>query len=219
MIPMPEQIHEYAAAHSSQEDALLAQLWRDTQENAKRPQMQTGHVEGSLLRMLTQLVGAKRVLEIGTYTGYSALSIAMGLPDDGKVITCDFDPIATTMAKGYWERSDHGRKIELRMGPALDTIRGLDGEFDLVFIDADKENYANYWNACVPKVQSGGLLIVDNVIWSGRVLDPKDASDHAIVAFNQLSRNDDRVDLVMLTIRDGVTLARKKSPDRRATPC
>lgn len=207
---IPAAIEAYAKAHSSSEDPLLQELCRDTQENVQWPQMQTGHLEGSLLRLLAKISGAKRVLEIGTFTGYSSLSLASGMSDDGKVITCDVDPVATEMAKRYWARSPHGKKIELRMGPALETIETIEEELDLVFIDADKENYSNYWEACVPKVRSGGLILVDNVLWYGKVLDPKEESDLAIVAFNELAQADERVDLVMLTVRDGVSLAVKR---------
>ena len=210
MFVVPEEIEEYALVHSSREDPLLQALAQDTQANTKWPQMQTGHVEGSFLRMLVQVSKARRVLEIGTFTGYSALSMAMGLPEDGRVITCDVDPEATATARRYWEKSGQGAKIELRLGPALETIESLEGPFDFVFIDADKENYVNYWEAVLPKVRQGGLIAVDNVLWSGRVLDPKDTLDHAVVAFNRHVRYDDRVELVMLTVRDGVTLARKK---------
>ncbi len=217
MFVVPEEIEEYAFVHSSREDALLHSLAQDTQENAALPQMQTGHIEGSFLRMLVQLSGARRVLEIGTYTGYSALSMAMGLPEDGRLITCDIDPEATAMARDYWARSPHGAKIDLRLGPALETFRGagrsgdsLAGPFDLVFFVADKENFVNYGEAILPKVRQGGLIAVDNVLWSAKVLDPQEKLDHAIVAFNRHVRYDDRVDLVMLTVRDGITLARKK---------
>ncbi|MCH8204870.1 MAG: class I SAM-dependent methyltransferase [Candidatus Hydrogenedentes bacterium] len=210
MFVVPEEIEEYALVHSSREDPLLQALAQDTQANTKWPQMQTGHVEGSFLRMLVQVSKARRVLEIGTFTGYSALSMAMGLPEDGRVITCDVDPEATATARRYWEKSGQGAKIDLRLGPALETIESLEGPFDFVFIDADKENYVNYWEAVLPKVRQGGLIAVDNVLWSGRVLDPKDTLDHAVVAFNRHVRYDDRVELVMLTVRDGVTLARKK---------
>ena len=115
------------------------------------------------------------------------------------------------MAKKHWQKSSHGKKIELRMGPALETLETLDGPFDLVFIDADKENYIPYWDACLPKVRPGGLLVVDNVLWSGRVLDPKEPMDHAIVAFNTHVHNDERAEAVLLTVRDGITLARKKA--------
>jgi len=203
-------IDEYALIHSSREDPLLQELAAATHERAKWPTMLTGHVEGALLRMLVQLSGARRVLEIGTFTGYSALSMAMGLPDDGTVITCDVDPEMTQIARDFWARSPHGEKIELRLEPALDTIATLDGPFDFVFIDADKANYIAYWDAIVPKVRPGGLVVADNVLWSGKVLDPKEPNDHAIVAFNRHARYDDRVELVMLTVRDGITLARRK---------
>ena len=129
-----EEIEEYARVHSSHEDALLAELAADTQANAKLPQMQTGHVEGALLRLLVQAIGARQVLEIGTYTGYSALSMAMGLPEGGSLITCDIDPVATEMARAYWARNPHGAKIDLRIGPALDTLETVDGPLDFVFI-------------------------------------------------------------------------------------
>lgn len=166
-------------------------------------------MEGLLLRTLVQVSGARRVLELGTFTGYSALSMATGLPDDGQLITCDVDPEATSMAKRYWARSPHGSKIELRLGPALETLASLDGPFDMVFIDADKESYINYWEACLPKVRPGGIIAVDNVLWYGKVLDPSELSDFAIVAFNEHVLKDERVESVMLTVRDGVTLARK----------
>jgi caffeoyl-CoA O-methyltransferase len=203
-------IETYARDHSVAEDALFAELTRETQEKGTYPAMQSGHVEGTLLRLLVELVGAKRVLEIGTFTGYSALTMAAGLPDDGELFTCDVDPDMTAIAQRYWERSPHGKKISLRLGPALETIETLDGPFDLVFIDADKENYLNYWNAIMEKVHRGGLLVADNVLWSGKVLDPKEPSDHAIVAFNKAVREDERVSPLMLTIRDGVTIARKR---------
>jgi caffeoyl-CoA O-methyltransferase len=207
----PPLIEAYAKAHATDEDPALTELATDTQANARFPMMQSGHVEGSLLRMLVRLLDARLVLEIGCYTGYSGLSMAMGMPDDGKLITCDVDPVVTEMAKKHWQKSSHGKKIELRMGPALETLETLDGPFDLVFIDADKENYIPYWDACLPKVRPGGLLVVDNVLWSGRVLDPKEPMDHAIVAFNTHVHNDERAEAVLLTVRDGITLARKKA--------
>ncbi len=204
------EIDAYAKLHASPEDALLAELTEETQTKAKYPQMQTGHVEGLFLRLMVQALEARSVLEIGCFTGYSALSMAMGLPEGGKVTTCDIDPEMTAIAKRYWARSPHGGKIKLVLGPALETVAGLDGPFDLVFIDADKENYIAYWDACIPKVRRGGLVAVDNVLWSGRVLDPKEKSDHAIVAFNQHAASDHRMEKVVLTVRDGITLARKK---------
>lgn len=172
--------------------------------------MQVGHLEGSFLRLLLRIAKARRVLEVGTFTGYSALAMAEGLPPGGRLITCDIDPVVTQIARKTWAKSPHGKKIELRLGHALKTLRKLRGTFDAVFIDADKENYIRYWELCVPKVRRGGILLVDNVLWSGRVLRPKDETDRAIVAFNRYVVSDRRVEAVMLTLRDGVTLAYKK---------
>jgi caffeoyl-CoA O-methyltransferase len=150
---------------------------------------------------------AKRVLEIGTFTGYSALAMAEGLPEDGEVLTCDVDPKNTAIARQYWDRSPHGGKITLRLGPALKTIETVSGLVDLVFIDADKRNYVQYWDAVVPKLRHGGVVVADNVLWSGRALDPQSNDDHAIVAFNDHVLKDQRVEVVMLPLRDGVLLA------------
>lgn len=203
-------IEEYAANHSTPESALLKELARRTYVEAEIPQMQVGHLEGSFLKLVVEMAGAKKVLEIGTFTGYSALSMAMGMPAGGRLITCDIDPKATSMAREFWKKSSHGEKIELRLGPALETIPRIKGHLDLVFIDADKENYIRYWELCVPKLRRGGILLIDNVLWSGRVLRPSDATDHAIVRFNRHVAEDKRVEAVILTIRDGITLARKK---------
>ncbi len=206
----PKKIDQYARDHSSPEDPVLQALVEVTYAKAPLPQMQTGHVEGAFLRLLVKATGARLVLEIGTFTGYSSLAMAMGLPEDGMVITLDIDPEVTGIAKEYWAKSPHGFKIDLRLGPALETLKGLMGPFDLVFIDADKENYLNYWEACLPKVRSGGLLVVDNVLWGGSVLHPEQASDRAIVALNEYVANDQRVDAVLLTVRDGMTVACKR---------
>lgn len=207
---IPPEIDTYVKAHASAEEPLLAELTRETWADAHCPQMQTGHVEGSLLYLLVRLLNARRVLEIGTFTGYSSLCMARGMPEDGRIITCDIDPVATAMARRYWAQNPHGGKIELCLAPALETIATLSEPLDLVFIDADKEHYPQYWEAVVPKVRPGGLIVADNVLWSGKVLDPKEPSDLAIVAFNQLVQADPRVEAVMLTVRDGVTIARKK---------
>jgi caffeoyl-CoA O-methyltransferase len=203
-----EALEEYCIKHTTPLAPVFAELKKATFEETNLPQMQVGVLEGSLLKMLISLIGAKRVLEIGTFTGFSALAMAEAMPDGGKLITCDVDPVATEIAKKYWAKSPHGKKIELRLGPALDTIAAL-GELDFVFIDADKNNYPNYWDACVPKVRSGGLIIVDNVLWSGRVLNPEDKRDEAIVEVNKKAVNDKRVSCVMLPVRDGVLIARK----------
>lgn len=207
---VPEPIETYIEAHTSERTAVFHELERETRARMAAYTMQVGKVEGGFLKMLAQIARAKRILEVGTFTGYSALCFAEGLPDDGQVITCDVDPEATEMAQCYWAQSPHGKKIDLRIGPAIDTISALDGPFDLVFLDADKENYITYYEAALPKVPQGGLIVADNVLWSGRVVDPKDELDIAIDKFNKHVYNDPRVECVMLSVRDGVTLARKR---------
>lgn len=207
---LPEALEDYIEAHTSERTAVFHELARETREKMAAYTMQVGKVEGAFLKLLAQITRAKRVLEIGTFTGYSALCFAEGLPDDGHVITCDVDPEATEMARCYWAQSPHGKKIELRLGPALETLRTLDGPFDLVFIDADKGNYVNYWEAVVPKVPSGGLITADNVLWSGHIVAPQDDLGKALDRFNKHVYNDPRVECVMLSVRDGITLARKK---------
>jgi caffeoyl-CoA O-methyltransferase len=206
---IPDDVKAYVAAHSTPEPDYHSELAEETRRNTNSPQMMVGHIEGLLLRALVRATAARRVLEIGTFTGYSALAMAAGLPDDGVVITCDVDPDATAIARKHWARSPHGGKIDLRLGPALETIESLDDPLDLVFIDADKERYVDYWEAVVPKVRDGGLIVTDNVLWSGRVLDPREPEAKAIAAFNDLVVRDDRVEVVMLPVRDGVSLAVK----------
>ena len=213
MIPIvPKPIDDYCVAHTTQPDPLLEELAAYTHAHCKFPQMLTGAVEGTFLRMLVQATGAKRVLEIGTYTGYSALSMAAGLPADGEIITCDIDAETARIAQTFWARSPDGGKITQRLGPALETIQALPAEtrFDFVFLDADKENYLNYYEAVLPRLQPGGLIAADNALWSGRVLEPKEKSDHAMVAFNRHVARDPRVDHVLLSVRDGVMLIRKR---------
>ena len=207
---VPAEIEAYAERHSDPEPELLNELWRITHAKSARPQMLVGPLEGAFLRLLVRIANARRVLEIGTFTGYSALWMAAGLPEDGRLITCDVDPETTAIARSFWARSPHGSKIQLELRPAIETLAKLDGPFDLVFIDADKESYAAYWDAVLPKVPSGGLIVADNVLWSGRILSPSDETDRAIVAFNEKVREDARVERVLLTVRDGMTLCRKK---------
>ena len=207
---VPETIETYAELHTEQESPLLKELAAETYAKMEYPQMQVGVLEGAFLRLLVRMTGAKRILELGTFTGYSSLCMAEALPEDGELITCDIDPSATDIAKKYWGKSPYGKKISLRLGPALETIQGLSGAFDLVFVDADKENYSKYWDACLPKLKKGGLMVIDNVLWSGRVLAPEEESDHAIVAFNKKAKADPRVEPVMVTVRDGMLLAYKK---------
>ena len=207
---VPKEIEQYARDHSSPEPELLAELTRVTHEKSKIPQMLIGPLEGNLLAMLIKISGARTVLEIGTFTGYSALYMASALPEDGRVYTCDINPETTKIAQEFWDRSPHGKKIELLLGPALQTIPTVDTSLDLVFIDADKTNYSAYWELVVPMLRRGGLVVADNVLWSGRVLAPEDDSDRALVAFVQHVDGDDRVERVLLTIRDGILVCRKK---------
>ena len=207
-----QQIGEYAHDRTTPESKLFQRLRDETYARMSAPGMQVGRIEGQFLKMLVRLTGARRVLEIGMFTGYSALMMAEGLPEDGRLITCDVDPKAEEIASRYFAESPHGRKIEIRMGPALDTIKGLDGPLDMVFIDADKGNYSNYYDACMPLVRPGGLIVADNVLWSGRVLKAEDADEdtRAIVAFNEKVQSDPRVENVCLTVRDGIMLAWKR---------
>ncbi len=209
-IAISDDVLRYCEGHTSPDSSVCRALAKETRAKTRRSGMLTGQVEGTFLSLLARSTGARRVLEIGCFTGYSALKFAEGLPPDGQVITCDIDRKTTLIARRFWKKSPHGKKITLKLGPALETIESLDGPFDIVFIDADKENNINYWEACVPKVPSGGLILADNVLWSGRVLDPSDEEDQAIVAFNKHAASDTRVDLVMLTVRDGITMACKK---------
>lgn len=210
MVPIvAPRIEAYAAKSSVPEHPLLKALAHVTYAVVPQPQMQVGCLEGAFLRMLVRLTRARRVLEIGTFTGYSALVMAEGLPPSGRLITCDIDPKATSVARAFWRNSRHGKKITLKLGPAVRTLKSLKGPFDLVFIDADKPNYVNYYELALSKLRRGGLIVADNVLWSGRVLKPKDARDRAIVRFNDYVRRDVRVEAVMLTVRDGITLAVK----------
>jgi caffeoyl-CoA O-methyltransferase len=207
---IPEEIEAYARAHSDPPGPLLEALAKETRERMELYRMQVGPLEGAFLRLLVKLTSARRVLEVGMFTGYSALMMAEGLGDDGELITCEVDPEAEAIARRYFDRSPHGKKIQVRMGPALQTIAILKGPLDLVFIDADKENYASYFDAVLPLLRQGGLIVADNTLWSGRVLAPKEDSDRAMVAFNAKLAADERVERVQLTLRDGLTLIRKK---------
>jgi caffeoyl-CoA O-methyltransferase len=205
------EIEEYAESHTTPDGELFERLAEETRAKTTAPQMMVGRIEGCFLATLVALSGARRILEFGTFTGYSSISMASALPADGKVITLDVDHEATAIARRYMDESGHGGKIEIRLGPALETLQDVEGPFDLVFIDADKENYVNYYEAALPLLADGGLLIADNVLWSGRVVeDDGDESTRAIKGFNEHVRADDRVVSVMLTVRDGMTLVRKR---------
>jgi caffeoyl-CoA O-methyltransferase len=206
-----EQVEAYAEAHTTPPDELLARLAEETYATMSVPEMLTGPVEGRLLELLVHAAGARRVLEIGTFTGYSALSMAAALPEDGRIDTCDVEQEHIEVARRYVAASPHEGKITIHLGPALETIGRLEGEFDLVFIDADKPNYDSYYEAVLPRLSERGLIAIDNTLWSGRVLDPQDDNTRAIAALNDKLAADERVVCVQLTIRDGVTLVRRRS--------
>ena len=203
-------VEQFARDHTEPETDLYTRLREETYREMDRPEMQVDLIEGRFLKMLVRLTGARLILELGMFTGYSALMMAEGLPEGGRLITCEIDPKAEAIARRYFAESPHGDKITIRMGPALETIKTLTDPLDLVFIDADKSNYANYYEACLPLLRPGGLIAADNVLWSGKVLHPNDANDHAIVAFNRLVQSDRRVENVCLTVRDGMMLAWKR---------
>jgi len=203
-------VEEYAEAHTTPDGELFERLAEETRAKTSAPQMMVGRIEGQFLARLVRLSGARRILELGTFTGYSSISMASALPADGRIITCDIDPETMGIARRYMDESGYGDKIETRLGPALETIRTLEGPFDLVFIDADKPNYRAYYEAVLPLLAEDGVIIADNVLWSGRVLeDDGDESTRAIKEFNEHVRADSRVVSVMLTVRDGMTLIQK----------
>jgi caffeoyl-CoA O-methyltransferase len=205
-----EEIEEYAAEHTTPVGELFERLAEETRAKTTAPQMMVGRIEGQFLARLVRVSGARRILEFGTFTGYSSISMASALPPDGLIITCDVDPDATAIARRYMDESGFGDKIEIRLGPALETIGTLEGPFDIVFIDADKPNYIAYYEAALPLLAENGLVIADNVLWSGRVLEEEaDESTNAIKEFNEHVQADSRVVSVMLTVRDGMTLIQK----------
>lgn len=207
---VPSRIEQYAAEHTQPEPEWLTALEARTHAEMKWPQMLTGRTEGRLLKLLVELTQPKLVLEVGTFTGYSALSMAEGLPDGGRIITCEIDAAARDMAQAAFDASPYRDRIELRFGPALDTIVALDEPVDFSFIDADKERYPDYYEAIVERTRPGGVIVVDNVFWSGRVLDADDEESRAIATLNDKIVRDGRVENVLLTVRDGLQLVVKR---------
>jgi caffeoyl-CoA O-methyltransferase len=205
-------VEAYAAAHTTPAAAHLRALAAETRASLGAAQMLTGEVEGRLLELLVFLARPRLVLEIGTFSGYSALSMAQALPDGGRIVTCELDDERADFAQRHIDAAGLADRIEIRRGPALGTVDALDGPFDLVFIDADKTGYLGYYEAALPKLSPQGLIVVDNVLWSGRVADPPGDDDEdstrALRAFNDHVAADERVVSVMLTVRDGVTLVR-----------
>jgi caffeoyl-CoA O-methyltransferase len=206
----PPEMESYLFQHAREPGALFEELRERTYAEVPSPNMQVGRIEGAFLRILVAAIGARRVLEIGTFTGFSGLSMAESLPDDGELITCDIDPNATSIARAFFDRSPHGKKIRIMLGPAMDTIKKLAPPFDLVFLDADKERYPDYYEATLPLLRQGGILLADNALWSGEVVAPQTKDAKAIAAFNARVAADPRVDNVLLPVRDGIMMARKR---------
>jgi predicted O-methyltransferase YrrM len=205
-----EDLQHYAEQHTSPESDLLKKINRDTHANVLMPRMLSGHLQGRVLAMISKMIEPQRVLEIGTYTGYSAICMAEGLAKNGKIITIDINEELEERVRGYFEPWQD--KIDYKIGNALEIIPTLRETFDLVFIDADKGNYSNYFDLIIDKVRTGGVILADNVLWSGKVLDKKpDADTRAIVAFNKKILEDSRVENVLLPIRDGIMMIRKLS--------
>ena len=209
---VPDELDAYAEAHTTPPEPLLAELAEETKATLSAPQMLTGVVEGRFLQQLVFALQAERVLELGTFSGYSSLSMAAGLPEGGHIDTCEISEEHAEVARRYHAESPLGERITIHLGPALETIERLGGEWDFVFIDADKENYGNYYEALVPRLKATGLMAIDNTLWSGRVIDEDDDSSptRAIRELNDRVAADERVVAVQLTVRDGVTLVRRR---------
>jgi caffeoyl-CoA O-methyltransferase len=209
---VPEDLERYAEEHTTPHPELLQRLAAETKRSLEQPQMLTGTIEGRFLEFLVYMTGARRILEIGTYSGYSSISMAAALREGGRIDTCEVEEKHAGVARRYIEEAGYDDRITVHLGPALDTIGRLEGEFDFVFIDADKENYVNYYEAVLPRLTEYGVIAADNTLWSGRVIDEsdQDESTQAIRTFNDHVRDDERVIAVMLSIRDGVTLIRRR---------
>ena len=210
---LPEHIDNYVVKHSDNEPELLQKLNRETHQKILQPRMLSGDYQGRVLSMLSKLIQPKFILEIGTYTGYSALCLAEGLTKGGELHTIDVNEELVDFQRKYFDASPFGKQIYQHLGNALDIIPELDHTFDLVFIDADKPNYINYFHAIVDKLRPGGIILSDNVLWSGKVAEPindKDTSTKLLVEYNQLLKEDSRVETVILPIRDGLTISRKR---------
>ncbi|MBU2967340.1 class I SAM-dependent methyltransferase [Amphritea sp. 2_MG-2023] len=204
-----EAIEDYAFIHTGEEPPLLRELIDQTNENMGWPQKLSGRLVGRTLKLLSAIHQPKVALEIGMFTGYSALSIAEGMPDDGRLICCETNPRAIEFAQTFYDRSEHGHKIEVIFGRALETIEKLDLELDFTFIDADKRNYLNYYNRVKEMTRPGGLIVLDNVLWSGKVVQPESDIDDVLVETNRVIAEDPNVENVFLTVRDGLNIVRK----------
>lgn len=212
-LPLTEDLHAYMVAHGTPPDEVTSDLIAETRTALPdSAEMQVAPEQAAFLRMLTQLIGVRHAVEVGTFTGLSSLSIARGLADGGRLTCFDISEEFTDVARRYWKRAGVDDRIELRIGPAADNLGALPAEpyLDLAFVDADKPGYPTYWDELVPRLRPGGVILVDNVLWSGRVVDPQSDTDHAVVAFNDKVLADERVEVVMLPIADGLTMARRR---------
>ena len=210
---LPEKINQYAEEHSQKEPKVLQELNRETWQKVLQPRMLSGHLQGRVLSMLTKLVNPKVILEIGTYTGYSAICMAEGLAEDGKIISIDKNEELEEIQQKYFQKSGFSKQIHQIYGNALEEIPKLNEKFDLVFIDADKSNYANYFDLVIEKMNKGGIILSDNVLWSGKVTETpkeKDIDTKALIQYNKKINEDNRVETVLLPIRDGLTITRVK---------
>ncbi|MBF6640594.1 O-methyltransferase [Flavobacterium sp. J49] len=210
---LSDELDHYVTQHSQDEPELLAQLNKETHQKILQPRMLSGHFQGRVLSMLSKIIHPKHVLEIGTYTGYATLCMAEGLAENGTIDTIDVNEELVDFQRKYFDRSEWGKQIVQHLGSAIDVIPTLDKKYDLVFIDADKDNYINYFHLVIPIMNKGGIILSDNVLWSGKVLEevkPNDKTTKLIMAYNELLKNDSRVETVLLPIRDGLTVSRVK---------
>ena len=210
---LPEKIDQYASDHSQKEPELLQELFKETWQKALVPRMISGHFQGRVLSMISKLISPKTILEIGTYTGYSALCMAEGLQKSGMIHTIDHNEELHDFQRKFFDRSDYGTQIKQFTGEALDVLTEINGPFDLVFIDADKANYSNYFLAIIDKMNPGRVILSDNVLWSGKVTETpsqKDQDTKALIAYNKMMNEDPRIETVLLPIRDGLTVSRVK---------
>lgn len=210
---LPENIDQYASDHSQKEPILLQELFKETWQKALVPRMISGHYQGRVLSMISKLVSPKTILEIGTYTGYSALCLAEGLQKNGVLHTIDHNEELYDFQRKYFDLSNYKDQIKQHVGEALELLPDIKGPFDLVFIDADKANYSNYFKAVIDKMNPGGVILSDNVLWSGKVTEApneKDEDTKALIIYNQIMNQDPRIETVLLPIRDGLTISRVK---------
>lgn len=205
-----KEINQYCLQFTTEQSDIAREIKDKTNRDLKYSNMLSGKMIGQLLATLVRVSACKKVLEVGTFTGYSALRMAEALPEDGSLITCDYNERYAEMARSSFDKSDHGHKITLKLGKALDTLKTVDADLDFIFLDADKANYPAYYKMLLPKLNRGRMLAVDNVLWSGKVLEPRDRKSKAIDELNQMIAEDNRVEQVMLPVRDGITIVRKK---------